>query len=414
VVSGGARENDEGIVDEAVVSEANEPRRNRRLWARILIVFIVFVVAAAVAVHFFTSERNQAANPISPPPLPVVAATARIGNIPVYLSGLGTVTALNTVTVRSRVDGQLMNFAVREGQMVAEGDSLAQIDPRPFQVQLLQAQGQMQRDQAILANARTDLERYRILYAQDSVPKQQLDTQLATVNQYEGIIKADQAAIDDAKLQLTYTHITSPITGRIGLRQIDPGNIIHVSDQNGLAIITQLQPITVIFNIAQDFLPAVMKRLQGETPLRVEAYDRDFKNRIASGTLLTIDNQVDVNTGTVRFKATFPNENNALFPNQFVNARLLLDVKRRVVLIPTGAIQRGPQATFVYVVKLDSTVETRNITVGIIENDVASIDKGLSAGEIVVTEGVDKLRPGMTVAIRQSNGVQARPNGSRP
>ena len=189
------------------------------------------------------SERNQAANPTTTPPLPVVTATARIGNMPVYLSGLGTVTPFYTVTVRSRVDGQLMNFAVREGQMVAEGEPLAEIDPRPFQVQLLQAQGQMERDQAILANARIDLERYRILYAQDSVPKQQLDTQLATVNQYEGMIKSDQAAIESAKLQLTYTHITSPITGRIGLRQIDPGNIVHTTDQNGLAIITQLQPI---------------------------------------------------------------------------------------------------------------------------------------------------------------------------
>jgi len=285
--------------------------------------------------------------------------------------------------------------------MVAAGDLIAQIDPRPFQVQLLQAQGQKERDEALLANARVDLERYRILYAQDSAPKQQLDTQEATVRQDEAVVKADQAAIESANLQLTYTRITSPINGRIGLRQIDPGNIVHASDLNGVAVVTELQPIAVIFNIAQDNVPPVMKKLAMGKRLPVEAYDRDFKNKIAAGTLLTVDNLVDVSTGTVRFKAMFDNRDNALFPNQFVNARLLLDTKRNAVLIPAQAVQRGPQTTYVYVVKPDNTVEMRNVGLGPVEGDLASINKGLSPGESVVTEGVDRLQQGMKVAPHQ-------------
>jgi len=250
-------------------------------------------------------------------------------------------------------------------------------------------------------NARVDLERYRILYAQDSAPKQQLDTQEATVRQDEAVVKADQAAIESANLQLTYTRITSPINGRIGLRQIDPGNIVHASDLNGVAVVTELQPIAVIFNIAQDNVPPVMKKLAMGKRLPVEAYDRDFKNKIAAGTLLTVDNLVDVSTGTVRFKAMFDNRDNALFPNQFVNARLLLDTKRNAVLIPAQAVQRGPQTTYVYVVKPDNTVEMRNVGLGPVEGDLASINKGLSPGESVVTEGVDRLQQGMKVAPHQ-------------
>jgi multidrug efflux system membrane fusion protein len=295
------------------------------------------------------------------------------------------------------VDGEMFRVAVKEGQLVSAGDLIAELDPRPFQVQLMQAEGQRDRDAATLANARIDLERYRALYSEDSIPKQQLDTQVATVNQLEATLKSDQAAIDSAKLNLTYTRITSPINGRIGLRTIDPGNIIHATDQDGIAVITQLQPISLIFNIAQDNIAPALKKLQAGKRLRVDAYDRDLKNKIATGELETIDNQVDVNTGTVRFKAVFTNEDNALFPNQFVNARLLVDVKRNTVLIPTAAIQRGPTGTFVYVVKSDDTVETRDISVGPIEKDVASIDQGLAANEVVVTEGVDKLQPGMKV-----------------
>jgi len=381
--------------------EPVEPRsRKRQRWVRRLGAALIFILGVLLIAHFFerTSKPAQAS---SNQPMPVVAATAKTRDLPIYLTGLGSVTASNTVTVRTRVDGQLFELAVREGQMVAAGDLIAQIDPRPFQVQLLQAQGQKERDEALLANARVDLERYRILYAQDSAPKQQLDTQEATVRQDEAVVKADQAAIESANLQLTYTRITSPINGRIGLRQIDPGNIVHASDLNGVAVVTELQPIAVIFNIAQDNVPPVMKKLAMGKRLPVEAYDRDFKNKIAAGTLLTVDNLVDVSTGTVRFKAMFDNRDNALFPNQFVNARLLLDTKRNAVLIPAQAVQRGPQTTYVYVVKPDNTVEMRNVGLGPVEGDLASINKGLSPGESVVTEGVDRLQQGMKVAPHQ-------------
>jgi multidrug efflux system membrane fusion protein len=290
--------------------------------------------------------------------------------------------------------------------MVSEGDLIAEIDPRPFEVQLVQAEGQKERDQALLENAKVDLERYKVLYSQDSIPKQQLDTQVATVRQAEATVKSDTGLIESAKLNLVYTRITSPVRGRIGLRQVDPGNIVHAADTNGLAIITQLQPIAVIFNIAQDSIPAVMKKLRAGQRLTVDAFDRDFKVKIATGTLQTIDNQVDVNTGTVRFKAVFENQDNALFPNQFVNARLLIDTNRSVLLVPAAAVQRGPQSAFVFVVKQDSTVETRNVVVGPIVGEVAEIDQGLAANETVVTEGVDKLQAGMKVTERQAGAAQ--------
>ncbi len=377
---------------------------NQRRWLRRLVVLAVFVVVIVVFNHSF-QKNAKSAQPPAPPSIPVVTAVAKKGDQPIYLTGLGTVTAFMTVTLRTRVDGELLKIAVHEGQMVSAGDLIAEIDPRPFQVQLLQAEGQRDRDQAVLENAKVDLERYRILFSQDSIPKQQLDTQVATVKQSEATVKSDVGLIESAQLNITYTRITSPVTGRIGLRQVDPGNIVHAADTNGLAVITQLQPIAVIFNIAQDSIPAVMKKLQGGRRLPVDAFDRDFKTKIATGTLQTIDNQVDVNTGTVRFKAVFENSNNSLFPNQFVNARLLLDTNRGVVLIPAGAVQRGPQSAFVFVVKPDNTVDTRNVVVGPIVGDVAEIDRGLSVNENVVTEGVDKLQSGMRVTERQAGAT---------
>src|SRR5262252_7621784 len=276
--------------DTAGGTPPTEPRRNRRLARRAVVVLFIFFLGIAVLLHF--AERGKPAHAYSPPVMPVVTATARIGDLPIYLNGLGSVTPLYTVTVHTRVDGELFSLPVKEGQMVSAGDVIAEIDPRPFEVQLLQAQGQKERDEAILANAKVDLERYRVLYAENSVPKQQLDTQAATVNQYEAIVKSDEGAIESAKLNLTYARITSPITGRIGLRNVDPGNIVHATDQNGLVVITQLQPITVIFNIAEDYIPQVMRKLKAGQRLAVDAWDRDFKTKLATGTLLTVDNQV--------------------------------------------------------------------------------------------------------------------------
>jgi len=360
---------------------------------------IGLVLAAFVAVIAYFTLRNgsKAAHPTISAPIAVVTANAKSGDQPIYLTGLGSVVGYKTVTVRTRVDGELVRVAVREGQMVSSGDLIAEIDPRPFQVQLEQAEAQKERDVALLENAKVDAERYRILYSQDSIPKQQLDTQIALVRQNEATVRADQATIDNAKLQLIYTRITSPINGRIGLRQVDPGNMVHATDQGGLAVITQLQPIAVIFSIPQDNVPQVMKQLRAGRRMLVEAWDRDLKNKISTGSLLTIDNQADVATGTVRFKATFANNDNALFPNQFVNARLLVDVKRKAVLVPVAAVQHGPDTTFVFVVNEDDTVQTRNVVAGTIEAGVASIDRGLSPGETVVTEGVDKLQHGAKV-----------------
>ena len=351
-------------------------------------------------------SRNQ-----QPRAVPVVAVAAKKGDMPVYLTGLGTVTALQTITVRSRVDGQLMKVAFREGQFVRPGDVLAELDPRPFQVQLEQAEGQKAKDEAALENARRDLERYEVLVEQDSIPRQQLDTQSATVAQDEATLKSDQAQIDSARLNLTYARITAQIPGRIGLRLVDVGNIVRATDQNGLAIIAQISPIAVIFTIPEDNLPAIMKKLNAGEQLETDAFDRGDQNRIASGTLLTVDNQIDQSTGTVRLKAVFQNDDGALFPNQFVNVHLLLDVKRGTVIVPVAAIQRGPRGTFAYAVKPDHTVEVRTLTVGPAGRTEAAIESGLAAGDVVVIEGVDKLREGTLVQARETehDGTHSKP-----
>jgi multidrug efflux system membrane fusion protein len=330
----------------------------------------------------------------------------------VYITGLGSATPLNTIIVRTRVDGELMEVLYREGQIVSSGELLAKIDPRPFEVQLTQAEGQMARDVAQLKNAQLDLERFRVLWEQDSVAKQQLDTQEALVRQLEGTVKNDQGQIDSAKLNLVYCQITAPISGRIGLRLVDPGNIVHVTDANGLVVITQLQPITIIFPIPEDSLSQVLAKLKTGERLPVEAYDREMRQRLAVGSLLTVDNQIDPTTGTVRLKAIFPNEKNELFPNQFVNARLLVDVRREATVVPSPALQRGPQGTFVYVVKADRTVTVRPITVAEIQGDEASVKTGLSPGELVVIDGQDRLREGTRVELKAQSGGTAQNDGT--
>jgi|SRR5579872_5919524 len=336
--------------------------------------------------------------------VPVVAAQARKGDMPVYLNGLGSAVALNTVAVHTRVDGEIVKIYYTEGQFVKKDDPLAEIDPKPFQVQLEQAEGAKARDEAMLANAKLDLQRYTVLFSQDAIPKQQLDTQVATVNQIEATVKTDQAAIDNAKLQLFYAHVTSPLTGRIGLRLVDQGNIVHASDANPLAVITQLQPIAVVFSVGEDSLPLVSKKIAAGQVLPVVAYSHDNKQKIASGTLLTIDNQIDPGSATVKFKAIFDNNDFALFPNQFVDPRLLVETRHGATIIPTAAIQHSPQSTFVYVIKEDNSVEVRNIVIGQIEGDEAEITSGIAPGEKVVIDGIDKLQQGTKVNTRMAGG----------
>jgi multidrug efflux system membrane fusion protein len=340
-------------------------------------------------------------------PVPVLAAAAQAKDMGVYLTGLGTVAPLNTVTVKSRVDGMLLRIHFQEGQRVRAGQLLAELDPRPFQVQLMQAEGQKAKDEAALQNARVDLERYRVLLAQDSIARQQVDTQAAAVAQIQAGLKSDQAQIESAKLNLSYARITAPTGGRVGLRQVDVGNIVHAGDQNGIVVLTELQPINVMFTIPGDQLPQVLPQVRSGQSLTVEAWDRELKNKLSIGRLLAVDNQIDPATGTVRLKALFPNEDEALFPNQFVNARLLVQTLHGAVTVPTAALQRSPQATFVYRVKPDKTVETRDVVVQRTEGDDAALQSGLAAGDVVVIDGADKLRPGMKVDVNMAGGARS-------
>ena len=345
-------------------------------------------------------------------PQPVSAVAARRGDIPIVQTALGTVNALRTVTVKPRVDGQLQSVLFTEGELVKQGEAIAQIDPVPLQVALAQAEGTLARDAAQLNNARLDLERYRKLLAQDSIASQQVDQQAAQVRQLEGTVKVSQAQVDNARLQLSYARITAPIGGRLGLRQVDAGNMVRGSDAAGIAVITQVDPISVVFTIPQDTLPRVLARLSAGDKPAVEAWDREQKALLAKGALVSTDNQIDVATGTVKLKAQFPNKEGRLFPNQFVNVRMVVDVRKDAVVVPTAAIQRGTQGTLVYVVREDSTVALRPVTAGPSEGQLTAVETGLQPGERVITDGVDRIREGAKVEVIESSG--ARPPGRAP
>ncbi len=387
--------------DSAAGKVGSFPRRGWRLWLPVVCLLLV--------AGYFTLGRAQA-----PPGKPghggqgmavaVRVAQARAKDVHVYLNALGSVTPLNTVTVRSRVDGQLLETHFQEGQMVDAGSLLARIDPRPFEVQLAQASGQLLKDQALLENARVDLRRYKELWEQNSIPKQQLDTQEALVRQYEGVVKTDQAQVDNAKLQLIYCRITSPTAGRVGLRLVDPGNMVRASDQGGLVVVTQMQPISVVFSIPEDNIQQVLAKLKGGTRPLVEAFDREQKQRLAEGHLLTIDNQIDPGTGTVKLRAVFPNKARELFPNQFVNTRLLIEVLHGALVVPSASVQRGPQGAYVFLVKEDQTAALRKVKVGETQLGESVVTEGLNAGETVVVDGGERLREGAKVEIRGQDG----------
>lgn len=392
------------------------PKRGKR-WVWVLVILILI----AAAMYYFW-PRIKTLIPAQPVPTaggrgrggggatPVVATRATKGDIQIYENGLGAVTPIYTVTVKSRVDGQLMTVSFKEGQLVHKNDTLLVIDPRPYQVALDQAEGNLIRDQALLKNANVDLDRYKVLLKQEAVPEQTYATQEALVKQDEGIVKTDQAAIDSAKLNLVYCHITSPIDGVVGLRLVDPGNIVHATDTNGLLVITQIDPISVIFEMAEDQLPPVLQKLHAGQKLPVQAWDRDNKNKIADGTLETIDNQIDPTTGTLRLRAIFSNPTLRLFPSQFVNTRLLVDTHHNVTIVENAAIQRSGSNTYVWLVNPDATVSIRTVNVGTTEGDRAEVLSGLNPGDEVVMVGVDKLQDGGRVNAQVPGEAPANPN----
>lgn len=363
----------------------------------VLVAAAIAGVAFSYRYHAAQQDSAAAKRDAKSRPLPVLVAKAVQQDMNVYIDALGTVTPRNAVTVKARIDGQLMNVYFREGQLVKAGELLAEIDPRPFEVQLAQASGQLAKDKAALENAQVDLGRYRTLLEQDSIARQQVDTQEALVRQSRAAIAVDQGQVDNARLQLTYCRITAPISGRVGLRQVDPGNMIHAADATGIVTITQLQPITVLFNIPEDNLPAVVKRTRSSGAVPIEAYDRQRTTKLATGALLTLDNQIDTATGTIKLRGEFKNDDNALFPNQFVNIRMFVDVRKNAVAIPAAAVQRGRNENYVFVVKSDDSVVLRPIKTGVTEGETVAVADGLHAGELVVVDGADKLRDGAKV-----------------
>jgi len=375
--------------------------KSEALVRRVLVLGILAAVGAFLAGCSGAADSKQRAQAAGPHVVSVAVAPVEKQDVPVYLSGLGAVTAFNTANLKSRVDGQIMKVNVREGQDVREGELLIEIDARPYQVQLEQMQAQLFRDQAQLRDAKLNLDRYVALIPSGSIAQQQVDTQKALVDQLEGTVRNDQAQIDSAKLNIVYCHITAPFNGRVGLRQVDPGNIVHAADTNPMLILTQLQPIAVIFTLPEDLLPRVAKRMKSGA-LEVDAFSRDDQTKLATGKLLTIDNQIDPTTGTAKLKAVFDNRDNRLWPNQFVNADLLVEMRKNSTVVPTAAILRGPQGTFVYAVNPDKTVLDKPVTVALTQGDTTVISEGVNPGETVVTDGQDKLQRGSLIAPRNT------------
>lgn len=383
-------------------------RSRRTSFESFLILAVALLTCALYAGCSGGDAKPTSARAAGSQPIPVGVATAERRDVPVYLTGLGSVLAYNTVSVKSRVDGQLLEVNFKEGQMVKAGQLLALIDPRPYEVALSQAEAQLFKDQASLRDARLNYQRYKDLLQQSgAMSQQQVDTQLATTDQLEGAVRADQAQVDNAKLNLVYCHITAPISGRIGIRLVDRGNMVHASDANPMLVITQLQPITALFTLPEDNLPAVSRRMAQGT-LTVDAYSRDDQTKLATGKLLTIDNTIDQSTGTGRLKAVFENTESTLWPNQFVNIRLLLETRKDSVVVPAAAIQRGPQGSFVYTVKADKTAEVRPVNIPLTQGNVAVIASGVNPGEMVVTDGQDKLQAGTKVEPRTGSPNPAR------
>lgn len=373
------------------------PFNHRRL-PKIVAVALAASIASLVGCNG-GDTKQQKAQAAAPRSVSVAIGKVEQQDVPVYLTGLGSVTAFNTANIKSRVDGQIMQVSVREGQNVKQGESLIVIDSRPFQVQLEQMQAQLFKDQATLRDAKLNLDRYTALIPSGSIAQQQVDTQKALVDQLDGQVRTDQAQIDNARLQITYCHITAPFAGRIGLRQVDPGNIVHASDSNPMLILTQLRPIAVIFTLPEDQLQTVSKHMKGVS-LQVDAYSRDNQTKLATGKLQTIDNEIDQTTGTAKLKAVFDNADNQLWPNQFVNASLLLETRKNSTVVPTAAILRGPQGTYVYALKPDKTVEARNISISLTQGNITTVTSGLNPGDMVVTDGQDKLQSGSKVEPR--------------
>jgi membrane fusion protein, multidrug efflux system len=387
------------------VKEGGPKKHPYLVWVAVLVLLVLGIVVYRMRSSSVAASKSKDSTPSA---ISVGVIPVQKRDVPFYVTGLGSVTAFNTVTVHSRIDGQIMKIYFQEGQFVKEGDVLAEIDPRPYQVALDQAEGQLAKDVASQNDAKVDLSRYQQLWQEGVVARQQLDTQQATVGQFDGSIQSDKAQIDNEKLQLTYSRITSPINGRVGLRLVDVGNIVHATDTNGILVITQVQPIAVIFTLPEDTLPQVVTEMK-KRQLTVEAYSRDNNTKLAEGKLLTIDNQIDQTTGTVKLKSQFDNQDQSLWPNQFVNVRLFLSVQKDAIVIPTAAIQNGAQGAFVYAVGPDNKAQVRTIQVDFAQGNISVIRQGLNPGEEIVIDGADKLRDGADLSTHRAtlNGAPA-------